>query len=50
VELPLYLKDYRAKLLRHPAVQWAAGIYRLHRGHSAEVAKRTAAPSYHSET
>jgi glutathione S-transferase len=32
VELPLYLKDYRAKLLRHPAVQWAAGIYRLHRG------------------
>ena len=50
VELPLYLKDYRAKLLRHPAVQWAAGIYRLRRGHSAEVAKRTAAPSNHSET
>lgn len=37
VELPLYLKDYRATLLRHPATQWAAGIYRLHRGHSAEV-------------
>jgi hypothetical protein len=37
VELPLYLQDYRATLLRHPAVQWAAGIYRLHRGHSAEV-------------
>jgi len=32
---PLYLKDYRATLLRHPAAQWAAGIYRLHRGHSA---------------
>jgi glutathione S-transferase len=37
VELPLYLRDYRATLLPHPAVQWAGGIYRLHRGHSAEV-------------
>jgi hypothetical protein len=27
VALPLYLKDYRAPLLRHPAAQWAAGIY-----------------------
>ena len=44
VELPLYLKDYRATLFRHPAAQWAAGIYRLHRGRSREVAKRTAAP------
>jgi len=44
VELPPYLKDYRATLLRHPAAQWAAGIYRLHRGYSAEVVKRTAAP------
>jgi hypothetical protein len=44
VPLPLYLKDYRATLLRHPAAQWAAGIYRLHRGYSAEVAKGTAAP------
>jgi hypothetical protein len=44
VELPPYLKDYRATLLRHPAAQWAAGIYRLHRGYSAEIAKRTAAP------
>jgi hypothetical protein len=44
VELPLYLKDYRATLLQHPAAQWAVGIYRLHRGCSAEVAKRTAAP------
>jgi glutathione S-transferase len=44
VELPLYLKDYRTSLLRHPAAQWAVGIYRLHRGSSAEVAKRTAHP------
>ena len=44
VALPLYLKDYRATLLRHPAAQWAAGIYRLHRGYSAQVAKGTAAP------
>jgi len=42
VELPAYLEDYRTLLLRHPAVQWAAGIYRLHRGHSAEIARRTA--------
>src|SRR6516225_10465893 len=27
VALPLYLRDYRATLLRHPAAQWAAGIY-----------------------
>jgi glutathione S-transferase len=44
VELPLYLKDYRTSLLRHPAARWAAGIYRAHRGYSAEVAKRTAQP------
>ena len=44
VELPLYLKDYRSTLLQHPAAQWAAGIYCLHRGYSAEVAKRTAPP------
>jgi hypothetical protein len=43
VELPLYLKDCRATLLQHPAAQWAAGIYRLHRGHSAEDAWRTTA-------
>ena len=43
VELPAYLQDYRATLLQHPAAQWAVGIYRLHRGHSAEVPKRTAA-------
>jgi glutathione S-transferase len=44
VELPLYLKDYRATLLQHPAAQWAAGVYRLHRGYSREVAMRADAP------
>jgi glutathione S-transferase len=43
VDLPSYLRDYRATLLRHPAAQWAAGIYRLRRGHSAEVRRPTAA-------
>jgi hypothetical protein len=43
VELPPYLQDYRATLLRHPAAQWAAEIYRRHRGHSAAVSNRTAA-------
>jgi glutathione S-transferase len=43
VELPPYLQDYRAALQRHPAAQWAVGIYRRHRGHSAEVPRRTAA-------
>jgi glutathione S-transferase len=43
VELPSYLQDYRATLLRHPAAQWAANIYRLHRGQSAEVPRRPAA-------
>lgn len=37
VELPLYLQEYRATLLCHPAVRWAADIYRLHRGYSAAV-------------
>jgi glutathione S-transferase len=37
VELPPYLQDYRTTLRQHPATQWAAGIYRLHRGNSAEV-------------
>ena len=50
LELPPYLKDYRAMLLRHPAAQWAGGIYRLHRGHSAEIARRTAAPPQHLES
>jgi len=43
VELPPYLRDYRATLLRHPAAQWAAEIYRLHRGRSAEVSRRSTA-------
>ena len=41
VDLPPYLQDYRATLLQHPATQWAAGIYRLHRGRSAEVLAAT---------
>ena len=43
VELPPYLQDYRATLLPHPATQWAAGVYQLHRGRSAEVPRRSAA-------
>jgi glutathione S-transferase len=43
VELPRYLQDYRASLLRHPAMQWAADIYRLHRGASAAVSLPPAA-------
>jgi glutathione S-transferase len=39
VELPPYLKDYRAALQRHPAAQWSADIYRLHRGASAAVSR-----------
>jgi glutathione S-transferase len=41
VELPPYLQNYRATLLRHAAARWAAEIYRLHRGHSAEVSRRS---------
>jgi glutathione S-transferase len=43
IELPPYLQEYRATLLRHPAMHWAAGIYRLHRGPSAELSGRSAA-------
>jgi len=43
VKLPPYLQDCRVTLLRHPAAQWAAQIYRLHRGRSAEVSRRSAA-------
>jgi len=42
VELPSYLRDYRAALLQHPATQWAAVMYRLHRGGSAAVSRRPA--------
>jgi hypothetical protein len=34
------LQDYRAVFLKHPAAQWAMGIYRLHRCSSAEVPRR----------
>src|SRR5262249_31841884 len=43
VALPPYLQDYRAELLAHPAAHWAADIYRLHRGTSAEVRGRSTA-------
>jgi glutathione S-transferase len=43
VELPLYLQDYRAAFLRHPATHWAAGIYRRHRGSSAALPRRPGA-------
>jgi glutathione S-transferase len=43
VDLPPYLQEYRTALLRHPAAVWAGGIYRRHRGHSAEVRKPAAA-------
>ena len=42
VTLPPYLQDYRATLLRHPAMEWASGIYRAHRGRSAEMSGRLA--------
>ena len=44
VDLPPYLQDYRATLLQHPATQWAADIYRLHRGRSAEVPRGSRTP------
>jgi glutathione S-transferase len=43
VQRPPYHEEYRASVLRHPAAQWAAGIYRLHRGRSAEVPRGVAA-------
>ena len=43
ITLPAYLQEYCVTLLRHPAAQWATGIYRLHRGRSAEVSPRSAA-------
>lgn len=41
-ELPAYIREYRTSLLRHPAMEWAATIYRLHRGYSAEVRRSPA--------
>jgi glutathione S-transferase len=43
VELPAYLQEYRTALLQHPGMQWAPGIYRLHRGGSAAASRRPAA-------
>jgi glutathione S-transferase len=43
VELPPYLREYRDRLLEHPATQWATGIYRNHRSTSAEVRGRSTA-------
>ena len=40
VQLPPSLQDYRAALLPHPTMQWAARMYRLHRGGSAQVSWR----------
>jgi|SRR5579862_3691336 len=44
VELPPYLQDYRATLGRHPAAQWAAGIFpptsRILRGGSQADSRR----------
>src|SRR5262249_7393088 len=37
VELPPYLRDYRETVMRHPAARWTLGVYRRHRGRSAEV-------------
>jgi glutathione S-transferase len=35
--LPDYHQHFRDAIAGHPAAQWIAGIYRRHRGHSAEV-------------
>jgi glutathione S-transferase len=40
VQMPAYIETYRADLLRHPAAQWALGIYRQHRGHSHDVPRK----------
>jgi glutathione S-transferase len=37
VELPVYAREYREGLLRHPAFEWARAIYARHRGRSAQV-------------
>ena len=42
-EWPPYLQDYRAHVLEHPAGRWAALMYQLHRGASAEIARPAAA-------
>ena len=37
VELPGYAREYRDNLLRHPAFDWARGIYARHRGVSRQA-------------
>jgi glutathione S-transferase len=37
VELPDYMRQWRDEVTSHSASQWALGIYRRHRGKSAEV-------------
>jgi glutathione S-transferase len=44
VQLPSYLQQYRANVLKHPTAQWAASIYRLHRGPSAETPRAARSP------
>jgi glutathione S-transferase len=41
VELPASIREYQDEVKRHPAAQWAAGMYRRHRGKSAEAARDT---------
>jgi glutathione S-transferase len=37
VAWPPGLREWREGVLKHPAAQWAARLYRIHRGRSAEV-------------
>ena len=41
-ELPPYLQSYRDAIAAHPAAQWAMGLYRRHRGASAEIVREGA--------
>jgi glutathione S-transferase len=43
VSLPDYLQQYRDTVAGHSAAQWIAGIYRRHRGRSAEVTRNRVA-------
>jgi glutathione S-transferase len=43
VELPPYLLEYRDAVRAHPAARWAQGIYRQHRGRSAEIPRQRVA-------
>ena len=37
IDWPPYIQEYRAELLKHPAMDWASEIYRLHRARSMEL-------------